>query len=218
MDANFWKKRWQERQIGFHQRRINDYLQTYWPTLALSRDASVFVPLCGKSLDMLWLADQGHSVLGIELAEQAIDDFLIENQLDAERHESDRFIAFDLKRMRLLCGDFFQLTPTDTASIAAFYDRAALIALPMEMRQQYVSHLTELMRSGAQGLLIALEYPQHQKDGPPFCVRDEEVRALFERGWTVEWLREDDMLHRNERFREAGVDHLIERVYRLTRR
>lgn len=217
MDASFWNKRWEERQIGFHQRRINEYLQTYWPTLALPQGAPVFVPLCGKSLDMLWLADQGHSVIGVELAEQAINDFLTENQLDAERCESDRFITFDLERIRLLCGDFFKLTADDTADVAGFYDRAALIALPAEMRQRYVAHLTELMRPGTQGLLIALEYPQHQKDGPPFCVPDEEVRGLFERGWTVEWIREDDMLHRNERFRDAGVAHLIERVYRLTR-
>ncbi|GGJ79105.1 thiopurine S-methyltransferase [Pseudomonas matsuisoli] len=217
MDSAFWRQRWARNEIGFHQKRINGYLESYWSGLELPESSTVLVPLCGKSKDMLWLAEQGHAVLGVELAEQAIEDFLSEHSLSAQREPLDNLIEYSAGPLRLLCGDFFDLRSLRTADCAGFYDRAALIALPPPLREQYAEHLSSLMPSGSRGLLVSLEYPQEQKDGPPFCVPDNEVHRLFGRHWQVELLQEDEVLHRNERFHQHGVTYLLERAYRLTR-
>jgi thiopurine S-methyltransferase len=216
MDAEFWQQRWANNQIGFHQRRINGYLENHWSRLELRVGAQVFVPLCGKSRDMLWLAGQGYPVLGVELAEQALLDFFKENELTVQRGNFPG--SYEADGLSLHRSDVFEVPPGLTAHCEGFYDRAALIALPPATRERYVRQLTKLLKPGTKGLLISLEYPQDQKDGPPFSVPDNEVRHLFGGNWQVELLQEDDMLHRNERFREQGISFLIERAYCLTRR
>ncbi len=179
MEHQFWKDRWELNQIGFHQEEINEYLSSHWQALGIRDGAPVFVPLCGKSLDMLWLREQGHAVLGIELSEMALAQFFTENQLPYTREERGHFIEFTSEQIRLLAGDFFSLTPEDIAPIEAVYDRASLIALPPEMRVDYAKHMATLLPADAHILLISLEYEDGMLKGPPFCVREEEVQQLF---------------------------------------
>ena len=179
MEHQFWKDRWELNQIGFHQEEINEYLSSHWQALGIRDGAPVYVPLCGKSLDMLWLREQGHAVLGIELSEMALVQFFTENQLPYTRKECGHFIEFTSEQIRLLAGDFFSLTPEDIAPIEAVYDRASLIALPPEMRVDYAKHMATLLPAGAHILLISLEYEDGMLKGPPFCVREEEVQQLF---------------------------------------
>lgn len=84
MEPAFWQKRWADNQIGFHQAQVNPYLQKYWPRLQLAPASRVLVPLCGKSLDLAWLAGQGYRVLGVELSRQAVEGFFREHGLDAD--------------------------------------------------------------------------------------------------------------------------------------
>jgi len=179
MEADFWHKMWNSGVVGFHQPDVNHYLKTHWPKLQLQGNENVLVPLCGKSLDMIWLAQQGHSVLGIELSPKALDEFLAENKLTAEPIEQGNHCGYKLPDMTLLCGDFFHLTKEQCSDIHVVYDRAALVALPPKMREQYVKHLAEILPKGSQYLLVTMEYVQNQMSGPPFSVAESEVIDLF---------------------------------------
>jgi thiopurine S-methyltransferase len=215
MDPEFWHARWANNQIGFHQDDINPYLRHFWPVLGLRPKARVFVPLCGKSRDLLWLREQGFDVVGVELSHLAVQAFFEENDLSATVTSSGGLVSHRAEGITLYCGDFFALTPAMLGNVAGVFDRAALIALPPKMRLAYVNHMAQLLPAGATTLLITFEYPQHEMAGPPFSVPEEEVRALYG-GWcAVELLGGFDILSQEPRFREKGVTALHEKVYRL---
>ncbi|WP_040727758.1 thiopurine S-methyltransferase [Thiomicrorhabdus sp. Kp2] len=179
MEANFWHDMWASGVVGFQQPDVNGYLKNHWSKLKLNGSENVLVPLCGKSLDMIWLAQQGHSVLGIELSPKALAEFLAENKLNAEAIEQGNHCGYKMPDMTLLCGDFFHLTAEQCADIHVVYDRAALVALPPKMREQYVAHLQAILPKGSQFLLVTMEYDQNKMPGPPFSVSESEVMELF---------------------------------------
>ena len=218
MDSQFWRERWARNQIGFHLPEVNPYLQRHWPLLALAQGAKVLVPLCGKSLDLVWLASQGHRVLGVELSEQAVDAFFSEQGLTPRISQRGVFKVYQADVIEVWCGDFFALDADALRDCTALYDRAALIALPPLMRARYAEHLNVLLGVGCKGLLITLDYDQTQKAGPPFAVIDDEVKLLLGAHWTLEVLEEHDVLGESWKFVQDGVTRLEERVYQLTRR
>lgn len=174
-----WLERWREGRIGFHRTDTHPALMRHWSSLDMPVGAKVLVPLCGKSLDMRWLADQGHPVLGIELAEEAIEQFLAEGKGDVSRYRQGHFRVYRQANVELWCGDFFHLHIDQALEFQAFYDRAALIALPPATRQRYAFHLSQLLPPNAQGLLITLTHPGGPEIGPPFSVSEKEVRQLL---------------------------------------
>lgn len=218
MHESFWQDRWAHSQIGFHQEKVNGYLRRHWVSLGLSQEATVLVPLCGKSLDLVWLAEQGHTVIGVELAERAVQDFFIERGLQPEISEFGAFKVYRADRLQLWCGDFFSLTAEDVAACQGFYDRAALIALPAEMRARYVAHLERILPQPCQGLLVTLVYDQLRMDGPPFSVEDTEVRQSFAGGWSLQAVESKDVMAGNPRFVQSGLESVDECVYLLSRR
>ena len=215
MHAEFWQARWARSEIGFHLPEVNPYLQQYWPALGLPEGTRVLVPLCGKSLDLAWLAGQGYQVVGVELAQRAVEDFFAEHKLQPEVSEVGAFRLYRAGAVEIYCGDFFALTAQLLAGCSALYDRAALIALPPEMRARYVAHLSQLLPSGCQGLLVSLDYDQARMDGPPFAVADDEVQRLFTPDWQLEELACGDVLGDNWKFLKRGLERLDERVYQL---
>ncbi|MFL1419998.1 thiopurine S-methyltransferase [Pseudomonas fildesensis] len=217
MEPKFWQERWARNQIGFHLPEVNPYLQRHWSTLALADGAKVLVPLCGKSLDLIWLASQGHRVLGVELSEQAVEAFFSEQGLAPRISRRGEFKVYQAGEIEVWCGDFFTLDADALGDCAALYDRAALIALPPLMRAQYTEHLNTFLAKGCQGLLITLDYDQTQKAGPPFAVTDDEVKMLLGMHWALEVLEERDILGESWKFVQGGVTRLEERVYRLTK-
>jgi thiopurine S-methyltransferase len=215
MQPEFWHKKWASGQIGFHLPEVNPYLQRHW---AAPETARVLVPLCGKSLDLAWLAGRGHQVLGIELSEKAIKDFFGEHQIQPQISENGVFKVYRGDAIELWYGDIFALTASDVADCAAIYDRAALIALPAPMRELYAAHLQQILPQGVQGLLITLDYDQAQIPGPPFAVGDDEVQRLLGDVWQVQVLEEQDVLGESGKFLQAGVTRLEERVYCVSSR
>ncbi|QXH37175.1 thiopurine S-methyltransferase [Pseudomonas muyukensis] len=216
MEPAFWHKRWADNQIGFHQPQVNPYLQAHWPALGLAPGARVLVPLCGKSLDMLWLAAQGYRVLGVELSRRAVADFFNEHGLQVQLAQHGAFEIWRSDELEICCGDVFALGAEDLADCAGVYDRAALIALPAGMRERYMTLLGEKLPMACRGLLVTLDYDQALIDGPPFSVADAEVRAGFA-GWQVDEVEGREILDQSPKFLQAGVESLVERVYRLRR-
>ncbi|WP_445621282.1 thiopurine S-methyltransferase [Kushneria sp. Sum13] len=209
-----WFERWREGRIGFHSDSVQPLLARHWPQLAVSPGARVLLPLCGKSGDIGWLARQGHGVLGVELVEEAVRGWF-EAQEEAlppaaSRTNFDRFdspaqvgraaVTFDV-------GNFFHLEAGLSDEIDAFYDRAALIALPPAARQRYALKLAELCRPNVEGLLISLERDERRDQGPPHVVTDDEVHQLFAPNFVLEKLEE----RRDER-------DMTDIVWRLRRR
>ncbi len=217
MDPQFWQERWQRAEIGFHQPSANDRLLKYWPQLNIAKGAQVFVPLCGKSLDMLWLAEQGHDVLGIEVSELAVDAFFADCN---ETPTSEQKGAFKVKRSgpyELWCGDYFALPLEATQNVAAVYDRAALVAMPPALQQAYADKLAGLTPTGAPVLLISLDYDSAQMDGPPFPIPAGEINRLFERAFDVSCLEVRDGMPKSDNLKKRGLKHLEEAVYLLKR-
>ncbi|MGV3621784.1 MAG: thiopurine S-methyltransferase [Archangium sp.] len=174
MQPDFWKSRWAEGKIGFHEGRPNESLVKHFDVLRGAR--RVFVPLCGKSEDLAYLASQGIEVVGVELVEDAVKAFFAEHGLDAQVTKKGVLTAYRAAGITIFAGDFFAVTPTDVGEVDAFYDRAALIALPPPLREKYVAHVKTLVK---RGLLITVEYPQDKLDGPPFAVMQDEVAKHY---------------------------------------
>tara|TARA_Y100000588_G_scaffold293432_1_gene313074 strand:- start:67 stop:723 length:657 start_codon:yes stop_codon:yes gene_type:complete len=218
MDREFWVERWESNQIGFNQAQPNKLLQRYFPNLKLHKGANVLVPLCGKSIDMLWLAESGYRVTGIELSTKACESFFLENGLSYEQQESDDFVIWRSKRITIICGDFFNLQSSHLKSIDAVYDRASLIALPKNVRKKYSNHLGHLLKPKTQVLLITSSYEQNQMEGPPFSVDCDEVKKLFENQFITSSIYIKSALQIPEHLKDKGLSHLTEHVYVLEKK
>lgn len=217
MRADFWHDRWRTAQIGFHRSSVDDNLIRHWPDLSLPKPARVLVPLCGKSLDLLWLRDQGHAVVGIELSDIALQAFFMENGVAARRRSLPHFDLYEAANLECYRGDLFELTPERLGKVIAVYDRASLVSWAPEQRGRYVEHLTALTGTGTQTLLVTLEYPQAEMKGPPFSVDSEEVHRLYSRHHSIHELARRDILGNEPRMRARGVSSLTEVCYRITR-
>lgn len=216
MKAEFWHERWEKNQIGFHQSEVNTYLHDFWGRLQLPAGATVFVPLCGKSSDMLWLRAEGYQVLGIELNQIAVRNFFAENDLTPEVSQHGALERWQADGIVIFCGDFFTLTAEDVAACRAVFDRAALIALPPEMRPDYIEHMRTLFPVGLANLLITIAYDQSMAKGPPFSVPEAEVRGYFTTGYEIELLRTDDALDDLPGLKKRGVPAVDESAWLLT--
>jgi thiopurine S-methyltransferase len=172
---------------------------------------------CGKSLDMVWLRDHEHSVVGIELSNVALESFCVENGILARRADVDGFDEYQAVDLRLLCGDLFGLTLPTLGSVQAIYDRAALVSWAPELRTRYVEHLNQLAPQGCQTLLITIEYPETEIAGPPFSVDTECVNRLYSAHHEVRRLYREDILATDPRLRARGVTQLYESCFHLTR-
>jgi thiopurine S-methyltransferase len=217
MDEKYWHKRWEEGQIsGFHQQEANPHLIAFWSRLGVVPGDRVLVPMCGKSRDMLWLHRQGFETLGAEIVASAVESFFEENDVPVQTQQAGAFTAYRSEGVTILCGDFFDLTVAEVGNCAAVYDRASLIALPPDLRARYASHLLSLFPRGLNSLLITLEYPQHEMEGPPFSVSEQEVQALYGKHCSIERLLVREVLDENPQFRDRGLTRLEEKVYLLS--
>lgn len=179
MNKEYWQQKWEIKDIGFNQLQPNKLMQHYFSLLKLTPGCRVFVPLCGQSIDMLWLAGQGYQVIGIEFSQVACDAFFKENKIPVKITKTNDLILYSSDEISIFCGDFFKLERAILGKIDAVYDRAALVALPNDARKSYAEHLIELMAPATQMFLITTMYNQNEMEGPPFSVDEDEVVALF---------------------------------------
>lgn len=218
MDKTFWTERWKRRDIGFHQPHIQEQLKRFWPTLGLPVASTVFVPLSGKSCDMVWLATQGHRVVGVELSDVAVREFFQDGGQAPEVRSEGPFDVFSAGPFHLYRGDFFETSAEMLKDIVAVYDRAALIALPPDLRPRYAEKLASVIPRAAVVLLIALDYPEHEMSGPPFSVTRDEVERLYGDRFQIDVLEARDGLAASGNLRRRGVTQLRETAYLLRRR
>ncbi|NER96436.1 MAG: thiopurine S-methyltransferase [Symploca sp. SIO1B1] len=178
MDTNFWQQTWKNHDIGFHKSEANPVLVKYFSELSLRQGSRVFLPLCGKTLDIAWLLSQGYRVAGAELVEMAIEQLFVELEVVPKILEVGNLKQYSAENLDIFVGNIFELSGKVLGSVEAIYDRAALVALPEEMRRGYTAHLTEITNKAPQ-LLVTYEYDQNLMAGPPFSISNEEVNQHY---------------------------------------
>ena len=218
MEARFWKERWEQDQLGWQQTEFNAELVREWPGLGVDASAAVFIPLCGKSLDMHWLRERGHPIVGCELSPVACRDFFTEAAIPVTPEPDGARVLYKAGDYRLICGDFFNLTLGDLEGVGGVFDRAALIALPPEMRARYAEHMTRILPATVEILLLTLEYDQSVVSGPPHSVPTDEVEALFGRDFALRRLFcTEPSKPEQPRFEAAGLEFWQEAAWQISR-
>jgi thiopurine S-methyltransferase len=198
MQPDFWHERWQSNQIGFHLPEANPLLVKHFSALNLTpkipqkTSPCIFLPLCGKTLDIAWLLTQGYQVIGAELSQIAVDELFSQLNLTPKITQKSDFTHFSSSNIDIFVGDIFNLTPEILGKVDAIYDRAALVALPNEMRKAYTAHLLALTNKAPQ-LLICFEYDQNLHAGPPFSISADEVRKHYQTQYDLTLLASETM-------------------------
>ena len=210
-----WIQRWKEGKIGWHRQQPNSKLIEFIDCLQLEKGDEVFVPLCGKSADMIYLLDRGYRVIGVELSALAAEQFFDENKLEYSICYSDKFSIYSADNIQIYCGDYFELDSEHLKSVVGVYDRASLIALPVELRVKYAAHLYSIISKDCRVLLLTLNYPQLQISGPPFAVNQEEVWSLYEKGFDCQQLQCFNDIENEPKFQRANVDFIEKATYCL---
>jgi len=210
-----WLKFWENNETNWHGDKITQELVEYFELFELEPRDKVFVPLCGKSLDMLYIMNQGFSVVGVEISEIGVRQFFSENNLAYKITKVDDFDLYSTENLEIYCGDFFTLTSKHLNNVKSVFDRKSLIALEPEVRQKYVKHLNDIISLGARILLVTLQYPQYQMSGPPFSVDKSEVESLFSMAFESQELRSFNDIENESKLTRAGVDYINNAAYYL---
>lgn len=192
MDTNFWLEKWNRNEIAFHQSEANSMLVSQFAALSVPKDCRVFVPLCGKTLDIAWLLSNGYRVAGIELSELAIRSLFEELGVKPDVTQSGKLKRYSARDIDIFVGDLFELTPDMLGTVDAVYDRAALVALPADLRKRYSSHIAEVTQR-CPYLLICFEYDQAVMPGPPFSIGEAELRRLYAQHYDLTSLASADV-------------------------
>ncbi|MDD5364264.1 MAG: thiopurine S-methyltransferase [Gallionellaceae bacterium] len=215
-DNALWLQCWRDRATGFHQAAPNPLLLRFWPGLGLAAGSRIFVPLCGKSLDMLWLAGQGYEVIGVELSPIAVRAFFKEHQLQPVRSQVGPFTLWRAGRIGILCGDYFALTGAEFGWIDAVYDRAALTALPEAMRRRYVAHLKAILPVASKVFLLTTEVPEADLTPVRMLAADAEIVTLYAEAFEIELAHVEQAFEADPADRDGLPEPVVRKVYRLT--
>ncbi len=214
MEASFWHSCWERNSLGFHQNSIHPFLDAHLKKRLIASPQRVFVPLCGKSDDMIWLAEYSE-VVGAELSDIACRDFFAEKGIEANVACDGSFKRYNYKNIELWQGDFFKLTTHQLEPFDWIYDRAALIAMPVDMQEQYAAHLASFIGKNTCLFLISLEFPPDELTGPPFAIFSSDVKRLFDK-YNVDCIAESELVDKVFAQREFNVSYLKEKLYLIS--
>ena len=192
MDPNFWHKRWEKNEIGFHQREVNALLSDHFLGLSLPQTSRIFVPLCGKTHDIAWLLSQGYRVVGVELSKLAVEQLFADLGVAPEISNQGELLRYSAPDLEIFVGDIFELSDDLLGGVDAIYDRAALVALPTELRGRYGAHVAAITQMAPQ-FLICFEYDQAVMKGPPFSIDRHKVHDVYGMQYQIEPIANRDV-------------------------
>lgn len=192
MKADFWHNLWETNDIGFHLEHTNPFLLEFFSELDLEDSSRIFIPLCGKTVDIKWLLSKGHKVVGAELNENAIKDLFTSLLLKPEVQKLGAFTLYSAKDIDIFVGDIFNLTREVLGKVDAVYDRGALVALPKDMQTKYTPLLINITESAPQ-LLINFEYDQNLYEGPPFSITRTEIEKYYKEFYNIKLLKSHEI-------------------------
>lgn len=216
-DNHLWLQLWRDKKItDFHQYSVNKYLSEFWSKLKLKKGSRVLVPLCGKTLDMIWLANEGFEVIGVEISPLAVKAFFHENRLIAKKKRQGKFMLWQFDKISILCGDYFSLNLADIGHIDAVYDRAALTALPESLRKQYVAQLA-LLAPQADVILLTIEDIENSNSLRHPMNVDEEISSIYAQSYEISLLHADIEIEDIDKTSNTSNCHTEFKVYRLVK-
>lgn len=192
MEKEFWHKRWHDNQIGFHLPQPHALLSQYIQTLDLPKSSTVLVPLCGKTVDIGFLLQHGYSVIGIELSEVAVKALFNALKFTPTITQQGALKCYQSEQLTVYVGDIFDLNADLLESVDWIYDRAALVALPLPMREQYAKHIMGLSNCAPQ-LLVTIEYDQQLLKGPPFAINQEMVSQHYQQAYALQHIAQAEV-------------------------
>lgn len=218
-DNPLWLQFWRDRKSNeFHQTSVNKYLVQFWPTLKIPYGSRIFVPLCGKSLDMLWLSEHGYQVIGVELSPIAVKAFFEENKLQPVKQRLDNFTLWSHGNISILCGDYFSLSQIQLGQIDTVYDRAALTALPEDIRILYVNHLRTIVSTSTNIFLLTTEDATDDNNRQQSHQIDEELISLYARNFDIRLEHSDILVEEHLSSAESSPLTSAYKVYHLNSR
>lgn len=216
-DNPLWLKLWHNKQTDFHQLKVNTLLQRFWFLPDHIKGSRVFVPLCGKSLDMIWLAEQGNEVIGVELSPIAVKSFFDENHLKPTKTQVGEFTLWKTRNISILCGDYFSLRKTDLGQIDTVYDRAALTALPEDIRSEYVAKLRKIIDRKTRVLLLTIEDADDNATMDQALGIDAELESLYSKYFSIEVAHVESVIE-SDAYASGEVERRVEyKAYKLAR-
>lgn len=215
-DNELWLQSWREQHTDFHQMAVNPLLCRFWPGLNLVPGSRVFVPLCGKSLDMLWLAQQGHQVIGVELSPIAVEDFFAEQGLHASQERQGQFVRWQSGNITILCGDYFSLRTEDLGELDMVYDRAALTALAEDTRIAYVARLQQLITSNTRVMVMTTEDAEEGESLQQALGISSEIEALYCQHFAIQLRHVESFYERDLYEGQDGALRVEYKVYLLS--
>ena len=214
-DNHLWLQLWREQHLDFHELVANRFLTRFWPGIDHLQGSRVFVPLCGKSTDMIWLAEQGHEVVGVELSPIAVKAFFKENKLQPVKRRVGSFTQWRHNHISILCGDYFALDKTILGHVDTVYDRAALTALPEDVRKLYVAHLQRLMPATSDVFLLTIEDTEDDALSEQLPQVDEEIKALYAAAFDIRLSHAERVFETNPEAQDQPPRQAEYKVYRL---
>lgn len=217
-DNQLWLQSWRAHRTDFHQNTVNQLLTRFWPSLDLPHGSRVFVPLCGKSLDMIWLAEQGHQVIGVELSPVAVKAFFQENCLEPVRRRIGKFTLWEHGGISILCGDYFSLAKADLGAVDTVYDRAALTALPEDIRGLYVAQLKLIIPQTTEVFLLTTEDAEENDSLATALGVDKEIKALYAEGYEIDLAHVESVFELDPDLPDMPPSRAEYKVYRLSGR
>ncbi|WP_445664273.1 hypothetical protein [Fodinibius sp. AD559] len=216
MEISYWQSRWRKGNTSWHMDTVYPPLPNLWSRLGIKSDAQVLVPLCGKSLDLLWLADHCHSVTGVEISPKALHHVMQQHKESFVQDSSYGFTIYRSDSLVLWEGDFAKLPADQIPPQNLIYDKASIIALPVEKRQPHAEKMIELCNTGTQILIQTFEYNQSEMNGPPFSVDEQELKKLFGHQFKLTCVHEQSKLKELQQFKRRGLSsYLTEKVFHL---
>ncbi|CAA6809342.1 MAG: Thiopurine S-methyltransferase (EC [uncultured Sulfurovum sp.] len=206
MEADFWHKLWETNNTGWHLDDTNPLLETFFSELQLKENSRVFIPLCGKTLDIVWLLSHGYKVVGAELNEIAIKELFKSLSVEPKIKKLGELTLYQAENIDIFVGDIFELTAESLGKVEAIYDRGALVALPQEMRVAYSALLKQISKTAPQ-LLINFEYDQTLMDGPPFSISKAEIEIHYAESYAIKLLKSFEL--KAGSFKQTGATENI---------
>jgi len=211
---SFWQNRWEKGEINFHLNSIHPDLKLYLSKLSLAPDSTIFVPLCGKTLDIGYLLSNGYRVIAAEMVEIAVKQLFEELQLTPNVSAWKEGLCYQSGALTVYVGNFFDLSVEDCAGVDAIYDRAALVAMPHKRQSEYCRHLG-LITQHAKCLLSTLTFDQNTVEGPPFSISMEQLHRYYADRYTIECLKETETIDEEPTFQAKGLKSVIRRAFLL---
>ena len=214
MEPGYWQQRWREGRIGFHEGKPNPHLVQHAAVLAIAPERRrVLVPLCGKTVDLAYLAGLGAEVVGVEIVDAAARAFFDEQQIPVARTVDGPLVRYEGAGVEIVVGDFFDLGPEDIGLFDAYYDRASLVALPREMRAAYVRTMQRVTPK-ARGLVVSFEHDVGDGE-PPFSITRADLEGLFPER-TFAFLRKRSTFDPSGNMAKRGATFVEETAYAVT--